>query len=499
MQAGMTITNNAEEADVVIVNTCSFIDSAQEESVDTILESSELRTAKRLGQGLIVAGCLTQRYRKELPKLMPEVDVFMGIDQVDQVPDLVRQAHKHRERKVDVRDPIEEKRPESQATDSDELKPILDVTARPNYIPDYLTPRFRLTPKHFAYLKIAEGCNHPCSFCIIPRMRGSHRSRKPEDIVREAEALVRDGIKEINLISQDSTYYGMDLREDPRRNIASPQKFQEASASLPEDASTLSSLLRELNALKGDFWIRILYTHPAHWTDELIQTIAECEKVAKYVDIPLQHIHPTMLERMRRETSRAYIEELIQRIRKGIPGIAIRTTFIVGFPGETDGCFQSLQQFIQDTQFERLCVFTYSHEEGTRAGSMANKIPDEIKEARKAKAMETQLAVSRQLASAQLGKTLRVLVEGPADAEAIEEAYIRSWEHGLLRSESDEPSFTPEADTPWMMARGEADAPDIDGRIYIRGTLEPHQFHTVKITGSTDYDLIAEPVSAAQS
>ncbi len=495
IQAGMTITNNADEADVVIVNTCSFIDSAQEESVDTILESSELRQVKRLGQGLIVAGCLTQRYRKELPKLLPEVDVFMGIDQVDQVPDFVRLAHEHRGKKLEKENHSKADLPEQKENQQDANPPILNVTARPNYIPDYTTPRFRLTPQHFAYLKIAEGCNHPCSFCIIPRMRGAHRSRQPHDIIEEAKGMVRDGIKEINLISQDSTYYGMDLRADHKRNIASPQKFQEASEALPADASTLSSLLRDLNSIEGDFWIRILYTHPAHWTDELIQTIAECEKVAKYVDIPLQHIHPTMLERMRRETSREYIEELIQRIRKGIPGIAIRTTFIVGFPGETEGCFESLLQFIRDTRFERLGVFTYSHEEGTRAGSMANQIPDEIKEVRKAKAMETQLKVSRELASAQKGKTIRVLVEGPADAAAIVEANIRSWEHGLLRSESDENTFIPDEGTPWMIARAEADAPDIDGRIYIQGALEPHQFHTVRITGFTDYDLIAEPLT----
>ncbi|MDB4589345.1 30S ribosomal protein S12 methylthiotransferase RimO [Verrucomicrobia bacterium] len=492
MQAGMTITNNADDADVVVVNTCSFIDSAQEESVDTILESSELRKAKHLGQGLIVAGCLTQRYRKELPELLPEVDVFMGIDQVDQIPEFVRQAHKHREKKINREENAGKVSDDAATNESEEMLPVLDVTARPNYIPDYTTPRFRLTPQHFAYLKIAEGCNHPCSFCIIPRMRGSHRSRQPEDIVQEAKAMVRDGIKEINLISQDSTYYGMDLRENHKRNIASPQKFKEASEALPEDASTLSSLLRQLNAIEGDFWIRILYTHPAHWTDELIQTIAECKKVAKYVDIPLQHIHSTMLERMRRETSREYIEELIQRIREGIPNIAIRTTFIVGFPGETEGAFESLKTFIQDTRFERLGVFTYSHEEGTRAGDMANQIPVEVKEARKSRAMETQLEVSRELASAQVGKMMRVLVEGPADAAAIEESNIRSWEHGLLRSKSEKSAISLDTSTSWSIARGEADAPDIDGRIYVQGRPKPHQFHMVQITGFTDYDLIAE-------
>jgi len=246
--------------------------------------------------------------------------------------------------------------------------------------------------------------------------------------------------------------------------------------------------------LEGDFWVRILYTHPAHWTDELIQTIAECEKVVKYVDIPLQHIHSTMLERMRRETSREYIEELIQRIRKGIPGIAIRTTFIVGFPGETEGSFESLLDFIRETKFERLGVFGYSHEEGTRAGGMANQVDDLVKEARKAEAMEAQLEVAKQIAAAQKGKILKVLVEAPADQQVIEEANIQSWEHGFTRSGTQSETFAPDMNEPWMVARGESDAPDIDGRIYIRGELEPHQFHQVRIVGSTDYDLIAEPV-----
>ena len=262
---GISITNTPEKADVVIVNTCSFIDSAQEESVDTILESAEMRKVRNLGQGLIVAGCLTQRYRKELPKLMPEVDVFMGIDQVEEVSQLVQVARKRRLQRPSQKEPTsEEASPSEESPDSASEAPLMEVTARPVYIPDVNTPRFRLTPAHFAYLKIAEGCNHPCSFCIIPRMRGSHRSRQAEDILAEAKALIAEGVKEINLISQDSTYYGLDLRENPHRGIASPEKFQEASASLPENASTLSSLLRDLNQLEGDFWIRVLYTHPAH-------------------------------------------------------------------------------------------------------------------------------------------------------------------------------------------------------------------------------------------
>jgi len=236
----------------------------------------------------------------------------------------------------------------------------MEVSLRPQYIPDCATPRFRLTPRQFAYLKIAEGCNHPCSFCLIPRLRGRHRSRAQADIVAEARVLLADGVKELNLISQDSTYYGLDLRPQPSRALAAPDKFGAAVKGLPPAASTICSLLRELNALPGDFWIRLLYTHPAHWTDDLVQTIGGCPKVARYVDLPIQHIHANMLERMRRETSPEYIIELLRRIRAGLPGIALRTTLIVGFPGETEQHFQALLEFIRATRFERLGVFTYS-------------------------------------------------------------------------------------------------------------------------------------------
>ena len=328
MADGIEITNEPAEADALIVNTCSFINSAQEESVDAILESSELRAVQRPGQALIVSGCLPQRFRKELPELMTEVDAFMGVDQIAEVPRIVREA-------IDCRSKKTKNHKDEHSNKKAKIAPLAEINSRPRYIPDVQTPRFRLTPPHFAYVKIAEGCNHPCSFCIIPRMRGSHRSRKQADIVEEAKGLIAQGVKELNLISQDSTYYGMDLVPGNRRGNSSPGKFSAANASLPPNASTLCSLLRELNQIPGDFWIRLLYTHPAHWTDELIQTIAECSKVARYVDMPLQHIHDTMLERMRRETDGQYIHDLITRIREGIPGIAIRTTFIVGFPGET--------------------------------------------------------------------------------------------------------------------------------------------------------------------
>ena len=528
LRHGVEITNDATTADAVIVNTCSFIDAAQEESVDTILESAELRDAQQRGQALIVSGCLPQRFRDELPKLLPEVDAFMGIDQVAQVGDIVNQALAHRAQRLEKTaapksrkksvvsrlNELEKARPLDATAADESLRgtaqfgktrttitapaaapsgggaPIVEVHARPNFIPDFDTPRFRLTPKHFAYVKIAEGCNHPCSFCIIPRMRGTHRSRTQADIVEEARRLLADGVKELNLISQDSTYYGLDLRPQPSRAISSPEKFTAAARSLPADATTLGTLLRALNALPGEFWIRLLYTHPAHWTDELIATIAECPKVARYVDMPLQHIHEPMLERMRRETSEAYIVELIRRIRAGIPGIALRTTFIVGFPGETEASFKVLLNFIRETRFERLGIFTYSREDGTRAAKMEQQVTDRVKQRRRELAMAEQLLVARAVAQAQVGRTLTVLTEGEATGKQLEKASVSSWEHGLIRSDE---AAQKHLRGKFLVARGEADAPDIDGRVFVRGKLPVGQFARVRIIGHTDYDLLAEP------
>ena len=530
LKDGVEITNDAAQADVVIVNTCSFIDSAQEESVDTILESAELRDAKRRGQGLIVSGCLPQRFRDELPGLLPEVDAFMGIDQVAQVSEIVKQAVtrraarllKSRASEVEGRKhktlkrlaELEESRPQTEHEKAESIRgtgkfgntrivaappatpdprparALVDVNPRPRYIPDHATPRFRLTPRQFAYLKIAEGCNHPCSFCTIPRMRGSHRSRPQSDIVEEARRLIADGVKELNLISQDSTYYGLDLRPNHRRAISSPEKFNAAAQSLPANATTICTLLRELDALPGDFWIRLLYTHPAHWTDELIQTIAACPKVARYVDIPLQHIHGNMLERMRRETSRQHIVDLLEKIRAGIPGIALRTTFIVGFPGETEESFQALLDFIRETKFERLGVFTYSQEEGTLAGKMTGQIPDRIRKWRRELAMAAQHNIARQVSESFVGRAIKVLVEGAANAKQLKEANVSSWEHGLIRGTDEHTSLLKGR---YLVARGEADAPDIDGRVYVRGELPVGDFAQARVIGHTDYDLIAEP------
>jgi len=536
LKDGVEITNDPALADVMIVNTCSFIDSAQEESVDAILESAAVREARNRGQGLIVSGCLPQRFRDELPKLFPEVDAFMGIDQVADVSNIVKQAlvrragriGKHRISNIEhrtskVRDRLAElesdKAPDTHeksealrgtekfgktntviglpaSAPSSILHPpssqILEVHQRPTFIPDHATPRFRLTPRHFAYVKIAEGCNHPCSFCIIPRMRGSHRSRTQADIVTEAKALLADGVKELNLISQDSTYYGLDLRANHSRAISSPGKFSAATKSLATDATTICTLLRELNSLPGDFWIRLLYTHPAHWTDELIRTIAECPKVARYVDIPLQHIHENMLERMRRETSRQYIVDLLKKIRAGVPGITLRTTFIVGFPGETEACFQDLLEFIRETRFERLGVFAYSKEEGTRAGAMSGQLADKVKQKRRELAMAAQHNVAREVSESFAGREIKVLVEGRASGKQLQGVNVSSWEHGLLRKVEMGNSRLKNAT--YLVARGEADAPDIDGRVYVRGRLPIGEFGRVRVVGHTDYDLIAEPV-----
>src|SRR6266568_2179669 len=473
LKDGVQITNETSGADVVIVNTCSFIDSAQEESVDTILESAAVREAKNRGQALIVSGCLPQRFRGELTNLFPEVDAFMGIDQVVQVTHIVKEAVARRADRLKqnagaagggqqpetVGDPSpisdyathhgaaatrNAARADYQSATQQfgklryaALSSLVEVNVRPSYIPDYETPRFRLTPGHFAYVKIAEGCNHPCSFCIIPRMRGPHRSRQQADIIAEARTLLAQGVKELDLISQDSTYYGLDLRPNQSRGIAAPDKFNAAVKSLPAEAPTICTLLRELNALPGEFWIRLLYTHPAHWTDELIGTIAQCPKVARYVDIPLQHIHPNMLERMRRETSQQYILDLLGRIRAGVPGIALRTTFIVGFPGETEACFRELLGFIHEAKFERLGVFTYSQEEGTRAGKMTGQLPDKIKKQRRALAMAAQQEVAAQVAESFVGRTMKVLIEKEANPRELKRARITADDSSVYPGSSD--------------------------------------------------------------
>ena len=430
-KAGMALTPNANEADVMIVNTCSFIDAAKEESIGAILEANRERGMHRRhhGQKLIVAGCMAQRFAGELRTSMPEVDAFIGLDQLTQIA------------------PIIEGLMAKERADSSDKLPENFVTPQPRFIPDFDTPRFRLTPSHTAYVKIAEGCNHPCSFCIIPQMRGRHRSRTVESIVAEARQLVAEGVKELNLISQDTTYFGMDRWEEK----AGPRALVDSSR-----GDSLTYLLRELQKIEGDFWIRLLYTHPAHWSDELIQTIAECPKVARYVDMPLQHISDPMLEAMRRETSSQHIRDLIKRIRAGVPGIVLRTTFIAGFPGETKEDFETLLDFIEKTRFERLGVFKYSREEGTRAAKREGHLTTRTKEARWKKAMALQRQIALEQSAAAVGSRIRVLVETPG------------------------------------VGRSEGDAPDVDARVFVPKSLPVGQFAELTVTGAHEYDLVAE-------
>ena len=425
---GMEITADAEEADVLIVNTCAFIDSAKEESIEAILEAHQRRgLRKKAGQKLVVSGCMSQRFSKELAAEIPEVDAFMGLDQVADAGKIIQQV-----------------------VAKESAPPLNLVTPKPRYIPDYTTPRFRLTPKHYSYLKIAEGCNHPCSFCVIPQMRGRHRSRPLESVETEIRNLVEEGIKEINLISQDTTYYGMDLWEEkagPRQPVDSAR------------GPTLTRLLERIEAIPGEFWVRLLYTHPAHWSQELIDAIAASSKVAKYVDMPLQHIDEEMLRMMRRETSRQHIEDLIHAIREGIPGIALRTTFIVGFPGETEDHFESLLEFIERTRFERLGIFTYSQEEGSRAAKMDGQVPTAVKNARYRRAMALQQKIAAEIAQSMVGREINVLVEEP------------------------------------LIARSESDAPDVDTRVLLSRSAPVGQFAKVRVSGTQMYDLRGDVVA----
>ncbi len=427
LERGMQITSDPDEADVLVVNTCAFIDSAKEESIEAILEAHQGRgLARRQHQKLIVSGCMSQRFSRELREQLPEVDAFIGLDQVRELGAVVEKIAGE---------------PPGAVTGAPNL-----VTPRPTYIPDYDTPRFRLTPAHSAYVKIAEGCNHPCSFCVIPQMRGRHRSRPPGSILAEMRALVAEGVREFNLISQDTTYYGMDLWAEK----AGPRQ--------PADSSRgpgLAALLRDIEKIEGDFWVRLLYTHPAHWSRELIDTIGECSKVARYIDMPLQHIDEAMLGRMRRETSRGHIEDLLGDLRARLPGIALRTTFIVGFPGETEAEFESLLAFIERMRFERLGIFRYSREEGSRAAKMPGQLPDKVKNARYRIAMTLQQKIAREIAQAQVGRDLKMLVDSP------------------------------------LIARTAADAPDVDARVVLSENAPVGEFIHRRITAARGYDLVA--------
>src|SRR5437762_10986544 len=370
---GYQITPDAEEADTVVVNTCGFIDSAKKESIETILEAAQLKTngqAKRL----IVAGCLVERYREELKAEIPEVDAFIGTSQINDI--------------LTVCNP-------KTNTRSLPVLPIGNQSA--TYLYDESTPRVLATPSHYAFIKIAEGCDRPCAFCFIPQMRGHFRSRRFGSIIAEAHQLAEEGVKELILVAQDSSRYGEDLGK----------------------SDALAHLLRELSHLDGIEWVRVMYTYPTHISDEFLNDIAEEPKAVKYLDMPLQHASQNVLKLMKRGGNRASLERLIERVRERVPGIAIRTTFITGFPGESDEDFRELLTFIKNVEFDRVGVFTYSDEEGTPAYDLHHKADPKIAEKRRDRLMKEQAKIAKRKHTGMIGKTVRVIFEGESNESEL--------------------------------------------------------------------------------
>jgi ribosomal protein S12 methylthiotransferase len=428
-QAGHELTNDAASAEVLVVNTCAFIDSAKQESIDTILEMAQHK-ANGSCRRLVVTGCLGERYREELKAQIPEIDAVLG---TGEVPDVVRAIDGGAV-------PLTFHRPGSSFA-----KPVLSEL--PTYIYDADTPRFLATPKHYAYIKIAEGCDYKCAFCIIPTLRGHYRSRPSESIVREARALATRGVKELLLVSQDTTFYGVDRGE--RR--------------------ALGRLLRELNAIEGLEWIRLLYLYPTTIDDGTLAAMAECEKVCKYIDLPLQHASNPVLQRMKRPGTRSTYDRLLARIRDRVPDVALRTTFIVGFPGETEADVDELCAFVSDHAFDHVGVFTYSHEAGTSAYRLADDVPAKTKAARRGRVMGLQKKLVRRRLRRRIGQRVRIIVDGP------------SAEHELV-----------------LRGRLASQAPDIDAAVFLTdcdpSSCRTGEFADVEVVGTSGYDLIARPI-----
>jgi len=443
-QAGAQLTRDAAEADVLVVNTCAFIDKAKQESIDAILEMAEFKkrgTCRRL----VVAGCMAERYRDELSAEIPEIDAIIGTGEVDRIVDAIGAGSATRHPAY-----VPLLRSNGEPVPSGPRIPDPGPRSLPTYLYDADTPRLMATPRHYAYLKIAEGCDYKCAFCIIPTLRGRYRSRAPESIVREAAALAAQGVKELLLISQDTTFYGIDRGE----------------------RGALGRLLRELNRIDGLAWIRMLYLYPTTITDEVLDAMAESEKVCRYIDLPLQHASDAVLARMKRPGTRAGYERLLDRIRTRLPGVALRTTFIVGFPGETEGDVEELQAFVERLQFDHVGVFTYSHEEGTSAHVLADDVPPRVKESRRKRLMAGQKSIVESRQAARVGTHVRLLVDGPAA------------EHELV-----------------LRARLESQAPEIDPVVYLTdcdpATIRVGAFVDAEIVAQHDYDLIARPLATS--
>jgi ribosomal protein S12 methylthiotransferase len=444
--AGHELTQDPLGADVLVVNTCAFIDSAKQESIDAILEMARHKNDGAC-QRLIVTGCLAERYRDELRAEIPEIDAVLG---TGEVPDIVRAISGAASTGVSPLNFFRSAAPGAQprVPTAEPRMSGLQARPRPTYIYDADTPRVFATPRHYAYVKVAEGCDYKCAFCIIPTLRGAYRSRSASSIVNEARGLAVRGIKELLLISQDTTFYGIDLGE----------------------RGALGKLLRELNGIDGLEWIRLLYLYPTTIDDDTLAAMADCDKVCKYIDLPLQHASNAVLKRMKRPGTRQKYDTLLTRIRGTVPGVALRTTFIVGFPGETDEDVDALCAFIEAHPFDHVGVFTYSHEEGTSAFALDDNVPAAAKQARRNRVMRLQKRLVRQRQRARIGERARVIVDGP------------SADHDLV-----------------LRARLSTQAPDIDASVYLTecdpSAYQPGDFVDVEIVGAREYDLLARPIA----
>lgn len=438
------LTTEKNSADIIVVNTCGFIDAAKQESIDTILEMAQYKQTGQC-QKLIVTGCLVERYRKELQEEIPEIDALLGTNEVEEILQVCNSNNKSSfRRSLPIVTP-------SILAETDNFVDIVGQVPKREedlavaaYLYNDATPRKRTTPKFYSYIKISEGCEHPCTFCIIPKLRGDFRSRRIGSIIKEAETLAQQGVKELVLIAQDSTWYGQDLGIK----------------------DGLATLLKSLARVEGIEWIRFLYSYPSRLSNAVLDVMAQEPKLCNYVDIPLQHASTKMLKAMKRPGNREFVEKLVMRMRERVPSITIRTTFIVGFPGETEEDFQELMDFCKQMEFDNLGVFTYSDEEGTPAYEMANKVPLNVAQTRQRKLMKQQAQISRRRNKKMVGKQVKVLFEGESK----------------------------ESDLLWQ-GRMQSQAPEIDGCILINDapenfSVEPGSFVTVEITEAHDYDLI---------
>lgn len=418
-KSGFKVVDIDKGADVCIINTCAFVESARRESVDMILEAAHLKSEGKI-KHMVICGCLPQLYKGELLKELPEADALIGPGDIPRIADIVNGLGKGVRRSA--------------------------VSDSPTYIYDERSPRLVLTPRHYAYVKISEGCDNLCSYCIIRRLRGRLRSRPMGSVLKEVKGLSSGGrLKEVNIIGQDTTAYGMDLYGKRR----------------------LSELLKKICALSNSVrWVRLLYTHPAHYTDELIKTVRDEEKICKYLDLPVQHISDRILGRMNRRTTKRDIAGLIEKLRKYIPGLVLRTSIIVGFPGETDKEFRELLDFVRKTRFERLGAFIYSREEGTAAARCEGQVGAKIKNERFDELMKAQQAVSRDVNASFLGKTADVLIDEKAEGEKAV-----------------------------FLGRTRGDAPEVDGVVHVTGKdIKVGEFCKVRITDTLEYDLAGEAI-----